>query len=169
VNHLIEYEQKTGNTNIDYLKEGTDIRTIYTIEYIDNEKDFNAIEKHSAPWELYKTKKTESLQRAIEIFFALYTAQRDETRHIYDVKLFEAIQLNGETIREQYITGMHNFTSLLGRESVRISNQYDDLKENYEKLQKRIDDFTCRYNAKKAWYNHLTESAELEMKGAYNQ
>ena len=110
--------KKTNNSNIDYIKPGIDLKTIYKIEYITNKHDFERVceGKHPAPWELYQIKETEELQTAMTIFLAHYSSERT-----YDVKLFEEILLNGEIVREQCITDIIGFSNICDNNNQHLS------------------------------------------------
>lgn len=99
----------TNNHNIGYENPNIDLKTIYTIEYITNKADYERAYdgKHPAPWELYQKITTEDLQQAMTIFLAHYASALT-----YDVKLFEDVRLSGETIREQCITDVLNFSRI---------------------------------------------------------
>lgn len=99
----------TNSYNIGYKNPDIDLKTIYTIEYITNKRDFERAYdgKHPAPWELYLKYKTEDLQQAMTVFLAHYASALT-----YDVKLFEEIYVNGELIREQCITDITNFSRI---------------------------------------------------------
>jgi len=140
-----------NNSNIGYIKEGLNLKTVYTIEFINNEHDFNLLDKHPAPWELYKTKTTENLQEAIEIFTKFYANMNAEQHYIYDVKLFESILLNDEIVREQYITDITGFVQIAGREANRIHDKNKQLEYNTEQSNKKLDTFLKKYNAFKLW------------------
>jgi hypothetical protein len=145
------------NNNITYEKHGSNIKTVYSIEYIDNKKDFERIERHPEPWTLFKERKTENLQEAIEWFIMLYAAERDEERHIYCVKMFESLEVNGEIVREQYINNISNFSSVIGREAKRAEEKYNNIREYSEMQNNKLSAFLKKYNAQKLWYNFKEE------------
>lgn len=143
-----------------YKKEGINLITRYTIEYIDNQKDLdyinNGIYKHGEPWERYKTKQFDNMDEALSIYM-VYLVRSD----IYDVKLFEEIILDGETVRESYIEPT-NTTAY----SLKIAINKNLYKQNDENL-KQLDNletennlykqFIKQYNSKKL-FNEFIKS-----------
>lgn len=109
---MVDYYDKSTNYNVGYTKDGVNLKTVYTIEYITNKHDYDRVcsGKHDAPWELYKTYKTDNLQQAMTVFLAHYASDRT-----YDVKLFEEIHVDGELIREQCITDIMSFSRICDR------------------------------------------------------
>lgn len=87
---------------IGYKKEGINLITRYSVEYVNNKKDWEYIcsgkISDGEPWEHYKIKQFDNIDSAMS-FYIIYLVRDD----IYDVKLFEKILLNGEIIREVYI------------------------------------------------------------------
>jgi len=85
-----------------YTKQGINLVTRYTVEYIDNVKDLDYINSgkcnNGEPWERYKKKVFDNMDTALSVYM-VYLAKDD----ILDIKLFEEILLNNETIRESYI------------------------------------------------------------------
>lgn len=105
----VNYYDTTKHYNTTTINAGVNLKTLYTIEYITNKRDFECAYdgKHPAPWELYMKYQTEDLQQAMTVFLAHYASALT-----YDVKLFEEIYINGELIREQCITDIQNFTRI---------------------------------------------------------
>ena len=103
------YYDTTKHYNTTTINEGVNLKTLYTIEYITNKRDFERAYdgRHPAPWELYLKYQTEDLQQAMTVFLAHYASALT-----YDVKLFEEISVNGELIREQCITDIMNFSRI---------------------------------------------------------
>lgn len=116
---MADYYDKTTDYNVGYTKDGVSLKTVYTIEYITDKRDFDRVcsGKHYAPWELYKTYKTDSLQQAMTVFLAHYASALT-----YDVKLFEEIYVNGELIREQCITDIMSFSRICDRNEKRLAD-----------------------------------------------
>lgn len=83
-----------------WQKQGAKIKTLYTVEYITDKKDWQRLcdGKHSAPWELYQKKPFDCLDEAITFYLVRFF-----DNNTYDVKLFEEIQIDGESVREAYI------------------------------------------------------------------
>jgi hypothetical protein len=115
-----------------YKKSGVNLITRYTIEYIDNEKDFDYVNSgridKGEPSDRYKTKQFDNLDDAM----SLYTVWLVNDR-ILDMKLFEEIILNGETIRESYIelknTTSHSLKTVINK------NLYDNNVKNETKIE----------------------------------
>lgn len=116
---MADYYDKTTNYNVGYNKDDVSLKTVYTIEYITDKRDFDRVcsGKHDAPWELYKTYKTDSLQQAMTVFLAHYASDRT-----YDVKLFEEIHIYGELIREQCITDIMSFGRMCDRNEKKLAD-----------------------------------------------
>ena len=116
---------------IEYKNSKFKIETIYTIEYLNNKKDADRVfsGKEDTPWELYKTKTFTDLSTAISLFINMYARldTDDIFNRIYDVKLFEEIKLNGETIQERYVTDLDNFGSITDLETRNIRNRNFEL------------------------------------------
>ncbi len=133
--------------SIDFKKAGINLKQSYTIEYIDNKHDMDKVNsgKHPAPWELYKVKHFDDLQDAIDLFVHYYAWD-----NILDVKLFESIQLNGETIQERCITNIYNFGAIVDSESQSMRRRYNDLQDTIKEYQKELDcmnSFIGKYKA----------------------
>ena len=80
------------------------VETCYTVEYIDNEKDWkrflNAQKMNATedPWEAYQTKEFDNISEAVQFWIIKYMMEST-----YDIKLTETVVLDGEIILEQYI------------------------------------------------------------------
>ena len=85
---------------VTWQKQGTEIKTRYTVEYITDKNDWQRVcdGDHDAPWELYKTRVYESMDDALTFYLVRFF---DE--NTFDVKLFEQIEVDGEQVRESYI------------------------------------------------------------------
>ena len=85
-----------------YKDSSVDIETKYTVEVVDDKKDWdyicNGAFNHGEPWERYKKHVFYSLDKAMSLYLALSFSDK-----VYDIKLFEQIVLNGEIIRESYL------------------------------------------------------------------
>lgn len=83
---------------INWMSQNAKVEFEYSVEYIDDKKVWEDLEKYDAPWEQYKKITYDNIDDAISFFaIALF---REE---IYDVKLYEIIKVNGEEICERYI------------------------------------------------------------------
>lgn len=113
------YYDTKEHYNVGYVNANANLKTLYTIEYITNKRDFERAYdgKHPAPWELYLKYQTEDLQQAMTVFLAHYASGLT-----YDVKLFEEIYVNGELIREQCVTDIVNFSRICDDNKNRLAD-----------------------------------------------
>lgn len=142
---------------VTYQKKGVRLEIHYTVEYIDNKKDWEDVcnERAWEPWERYKKKCFSNLDEAMTLylikFFDMCSTKEDSKIGTFDVKLFEDVLLDGETIRESYIepesTILYGLRTTFGREQV---NELDNLRcINHEQadLLAQYATFTKKYNA----------------------
>lgn len=152
-----------NNELISYEDEKINIKTVYTIEYIDNKKDFDKIETHPAAWELYKTIKTESLHDAIKNYILLFSRQysaEGENLHVYDVKLSETILLNNEVIREKFISDISGFTNIIDQHAGIIERNNMSLKNDIKTVNNELNNaynFLELYRAKDRFDDYKKE------------
>lgn len=152
-----------NNEIITYRDKKVNIKTVYTIEYIDNKKDFDRIDTHPAAWELYKTIKTESLHDAIRYFIILYSrcySAETEIYHVFDVNLFEEIILNDETIQERYITDIENFSGITSNHAGIIERNNQAVKNDLVTISNELNtvySFLDKWNAKKEYEKFKNE------------
>ena len=145
---------------VTYQKKGVRLEIHYTVEYIDNKKDWEYVcsgsIKHGEPWERYKTRHYSSLDEAmtqylIRFFDMCSTKEKDGQIGTFDVQLFEEVLLDGETIRESYIepesTTLHGLRTTFGREQVDELDSLRRLTDEQSDLLARYTDFTKKYNA----------------------
>lgn len=115
-----------------YKKSGINLITRYTIEYIDNEKDLDYVNSgridKGEPSDRYKTKQFNNLDDAM----SLYTVWLVNDL-ILDMKLFEEIILDNETIRESYIE--LKSTTSYSLKTVINKNLYDNNVKNETKIE----------------------------------
>ena len=130
---------------ISYKDGSVDIKTVYTVEYIDNKKDLDYINSGSIaygePWERYKTKQFDNLDDAISQYMIYYFS-----KDIYVLKLFEEIKLNGETVRESYFEPILGLGGAIRRY---INNSNKEEKDNIKQLEeenKKYKDFLLKHN-----------------------
>lgn len=124
------------------------IDTRYTLEYIDNKKDFDYISSgkfnRGEPWERYKKKAYSSLDEAMS-YYVLYLFNPQ----IYDVKLFEEILIDGETVREAYIEPVSTFSwrlkKILNQDLNRANGKIEDLEKVNSLNQGFIDFLVGKY------------------------
>lgn len=161
---------------VTYQKKGVCLEIRYTVEYIDNKKDWEYVcsgsIKHGEPWERYKKKRYSSLDEAMTQYLIrffdmcstnvvalfkngieiklLYT-KKDDQIGTFDVRLFEEVLLDGETIRESYIepesTILHGLRTTFGREQVDELDKLRRLNDEQSDLLVRYAAFTKKYNA----------------------
>lgn len=82
------------------------VETLYTVEYIDDPKTWKKFldvtgtgyDGTIEPWELYKKRTYDNVADALAFYIVRYI-QED----IYDIKLYEEVRMDGETILEQNI------------------------------------------------------------------
>lgn len=128
---------------ITYQKENSGLEIRYSLEYIDNKKDFDYISSgkfsRGEPWERYKKKAYSSLDEAMS-YYVLYLFNPQ----IYDVKLFEEILIDGETVREAYIEPVSTFSwrlkKILNQDLNRANGKIEDL-EKVNSLNQGFIDF----------------------------
>jgi hypothetical protein len=150
---------------IGYKNPNIKLEMVYTIEYIDNKPDADKAfsERYDAPWELYKKKKFIDLSDAISLFINMYSRlDNDGYTKIYDVKLFEEINLNGELIQERIVTDIYNFGSIANQESQKIKRQNENLHDTIEYQSnelKSMNSFIKCYHAENA-YKQFKEQAD---------
>lgn len=106
------------------------LETRYTVEYIDNQKDMDYVQSGSIslsePWERYKKRTYNSIDDATSFYMiSLFNTV------ILDVKLWEEILLDGETIRESYIEPDSTLGSTL-KQIINKNMQEDARKANKE-------------------------------------
>ena len=122
---------------ISYQKENSGLEIRYSLEYIDNKKDFDYISSgkfsRGEPWERYKKKAYSSLDEAMS-YYVLYLFNPQ----IYDVKLFE------EIVREAYIEPVSTFSwrlkKILNQDLNRANGKIKDL-EKVNSLNQGFIDF----------------------------
>ena len=148
-----------------WKKEGINLITRYTVEYIDNEKDLDYVNSgkfnHGEPWERYKNKVYDNMDDALSIYM-VYLVRYD----IYDVKLFEEILLEGETILETYIepssTTAYSLKTWINKslyeEKSKVEKQVDML-EIENNLYKQ---FMKQYNVEKTFNEYMKQNIETK-------
>ena len=143
-----------------YKKEGINLVTRYTVEYIDNQKDLDYINsgiyKHGEPWERYKTKQFDNMDEALSIYM-VYSV--NDT--ILDIKLFEEIILNNETIRESYIepksTTSYSMKTFINKNLYKQNDENLKQLDNLETENNLYKQFIKQYNSEKL-FNEFIKS-----------
>ena len=130
---------------ISYKDESVDIKTVYTVEYINNKKDIDYVNSGSIaygePWKRYKIKVYDNLDNAISQYMIYYFS-----KDIYDLKLFEEIKLNGETIRESYFEPTLGLGGAIKRHINNSNKEEKDSIKQLEEENKKYKDFLLKYN-----------------------
>lgn len=143
-----------------WQKENFNIKTVYTVEYIDNKKDFDYVcsgkINHGEPWERYKKKVFTDAGEALSLYMLYLTYHK-----IYDVQLFEEIKIDDDTIRESYIEPNNTFLYCL-KKNINASQQKqleNILKENteHEKIIEKYRDFIKAEHAEKLFQDFIKE------------
>ena len=143
-----------------YKKEGINLVTRYTVEYIDNQKDLdyinNGIYKHGEPWERYKTKQFDNMDQALSLYMVYYV---NDT--ILDIKLFEEIILDNETIRESYIepksTTSYSMKTFINKNLYKQNDENLKQLDNLETENNLYKQFIKQYNSEKL-FNEFIKS-----------
>lgn len=133
----VSYYDTTKHYNTTIINHDVTLKTLYTVEYITNKRDFERAYdgRHPAPWELYLKYQTEDLQQAMTGFLAHYASALT-----YDVKLFEEIYVNGELIREQCITDIMNFGRICDDNKKYMADVIFEKEETIKLLSEKADE-----------------------------
>lgn len=151
---------------ISYQKENSGLEIRYSLEYIDNKKDFDYISSgkfsRGEPWERYKKKAYSSLDEAMS-YYVLYLFNPQ----IYDVKLFEEVLIDGETVREAYIEPIPTFSwglkTIMNQDLNRANEKIEDLEKVNSINQGFIDFLVGKYGKSiKEMYGEYVKEREGE-------
>ena len=151
---------------ISYQKENSGLEIRYSLEYIDNKKDFDYISSgkfnRGEPQDYYKKKVYSSLDKAMS-YYVLYLFNPQ----IYDVKLFEEILIDGETVREAYIEPVSTFSwrlkKILNQDLNRANGKIEDLEKVSSLNQGFIDFLIGKYGKSiKEMYGEYVKEREGE-------
>ena len=151
---------------ISYQKENSGLEIRYSLEYIDNKKDFDYISSgkfsRGEPWERYKKKAYSSLDEAMS-YYVLYLFNPQ----IYAVKLFEEVLIDGETVREAYIEPVSTFSwrlkKILNQDLNRANGKIEDLEKENSLNQGFIDFLVGKYGKSiKEMYGEYVKEREGE-------
>ena len=151
---------------ISYQKENSGLEIRYSLEYIDNKKDFDYISSgkfsRGEPWERYKKKAYSSLDEAMS-YYVLYLFNPQ----IYAVKLFEEVLIDGETVREAYIEPIPTFSwglkTILNQDLNRANKKIEDLEKLNSLNQGFIDFLVGKYGKSiKEMYGEYVKEREGE-------
>lgn len=151
---------------ISYQKENSGLEIRYSLEYIDNKKDFDYISSgkfsRGEPWERYKKKAYSSLDEAMS-YYVLYLFNPQ----IYAVKLFEEVLIDGETVREAYIEPVSTFSwrlkKILNQDLNRANGKIEDLEKVSSLNQGFIDFLIGKYGKSiKEMYGEYVKEREGE-------
>lgn len=150
---------------IAYKKEGINLLTRYTLEFINSEKDLDYVNSgkfnHGEPWERYKKKVYDNIDDAMSIYM-IYLVRDD----ILDVKLFEEILLNDETIQERYIEP--NSTTAYSIKTW-VNKSLHDMKSKAEKQVEILEtennlykQFIKQFNAENTFNEYMKQNIETK-------
>ena len=151
---------------ISYQKENSGLEIRYSLEYIDNRKDFDYISSgkfsRGEPWERYKKKAYSSLDEAMS-YYVLYLFNPQ----IYAVKLFEEVLIDGVTVREAYIepipTLKWTLKKILNQDLNRANEKIEDLEKVNSINQGFIDFLVGKYGKSiKEMYGEYVKEREGE-------
>ena len=151
---------------ISYQKENSGLEIRYSLEYIDNKKDFDYISSgkfsRGEPWERYKKKAYSSLDEAMS-YYVLYLFNPQ----IYAVKLFEEVLIDEETVREAYIEPIPTFSwrlkKILNQDLNRANGKIEDLEKVNSLNQGFIDFLVGKYGKSiKEMYGEYVKEREGE-------
>lgn len=138
---------------VSFKDSAVDIETRYTVEFVNNKKDWDYICKgifnHGEPWERYQSRKYSSLDDAITAYLAHYFS--DAT---YDVRLFEEILLDGNVVREAYLDSSSLGYYIKNNVSKSMQNNIARLEDGVRKSQELISKYEAfieKYNAEKTF------------------
>lgn len=130
---------------VTWTKQDADIKTLYTVEYVMDANNWKRIcdGKHPAPWELYQKKQFDGLDAALTFYLVrLFDAAT------YDVKLFEEIHVDGESVREAYIEPAGPvFDGIRSAIDLDMRNRLNKLEEQTAVQEKELADY-CRFISK---------------------
>lgn len=138
---------------VSYQDSAVNIETRYTVEFVNNKKDWDYICKgifnHGEPWDRYQSRKYSSLDDAITFYLVHYFS--DAT---YDVRLFEEILLDGKVVRETYFDSSslgHYIRSNINKAMEDEILKLRDGSRDTQELISKYDAFIEKYNANKTF------------------
>ena len=138
---------------VSYQDSAVNIETRYTVEFVNNKKDWDCICKgifnHGEPWDRYQSRKYSSLDDAITFYLVHYFS--DAT---YDVRLFEEILLDGKVVRETYFDSSslgHYIRSNINKAMEDEILKLRDGSRDTQELISKYDAFIEKYNANKTF------------------
>lgn len=140
------------------------VETIYTVEYIDDPETWeqflsvtgNGYDGTIEPWELYKKRTYDNVSDALAFYLIRYVQE-----NTYDIKLYEEVRLNGETILEQNIEPSAT-TKWYLRESVNdnLNKRNECLENENDLLEKENEEYRAflkEYHAEETFKNWKKE------------
>jgi len=148
-----------------YKKQGINLITRYTIEYIDNAKDLNyvnsGIYKHGEPCDRYKKKVFDNMDDALSLYMVWLVNDS-----ILDIKLFEEIILDGETIRESYIepknTTSYSLKTTINKHLYEDKGKAEKQVETLETENNLYKQFLKQYNSEKTFLEYAKQNQETK-------
>jgi hypothetical protein len=146
-----------------YKKQGVNIITRYTIEYIDNAKDLDYVNsgeyKHGEPCDRYKKKVFENMDDALSLYMVWLV-----NNSILDIKLFEEIILDGETIRASYIepknTTSYSLKTTINKNLYEDKGKAEKQVEILETENNLYKQFLKQYNSEKTFLEYAKQNTE---------
>lgn len=136
------------------------VESLYTVEYIDDLKTWeqfldvtgSGYNETIEPWELYKKRTYDNVRDALTFYMIKYVQETT-----YDIKLYEEIQVNGETVLEQNIepsaTTKWSLREIvngnLNRWNERLENENDLLGKENEEYRAFLKDMNAEETFKK--------------------
>lgn len=146
--------------SLDNIGAGT-VTAKYTVEYVDNPKtwekicyiedNYRTLEPKQEPWELYSKLECESISDAISFFMIKFMS--DST---FDIKIMEAISVNGEVVLEQYIEP-RGTTKFYIRDIVNA-----DMRKRNEKLEEENISMESELMLHREFLNHMSATTTFE-------
>ena len=145
---------------VSWQKQGVNVDVRYTVEYIDNQKDWNYVcsgsNKHGEAYERYKKKHYSSLDEAmsqylIGFFVMCSTKEEDKPRGVFDIRLFEEVLIDGESVRESWIeptsTVLYNLHQTFGVEHTSELYSLRQQKQDQADMLAKYEAFIKAYHA----------------------
>lgn len=137
---------------VTYQNKDVNLKTVYSIEYIDNKKDLEYVNSgrcdKGEPWDRYKRKESDNADEAFSWYMVMFVRN-----DLYDVKIFEQTMLNGELVKEEYIepaqTTRWSISNAVNRD---MEKKIESLQETNSILMESIEKYEAfikKYNAEK--------------------
>lgn len=140
------------------------VETLYTVEYIDDPKTWkqflsvtgNGYNGTIEPWELYKKRTYDNVADALAFYLVRYIQE-----NTYDIKLYEEVRVDGETVLEQNIepsaTTKWNLRKSVNDNLDRRNEHLEEENDLLEKENKEYRTFLEAYHAEETFKNWKKE------------